>query len=199
MQIGHKLEKWQWRHNFATWRHSQFFWRCFVFLVKFSYWYKFHVNLITGSGITTIFFYKGLTRNAETGNTQFEIFPISGDWRKLVYTNASNKVLLNATKYQGYSPYCLCVIEGKPAWIFITQSLSGKTPPWLGLIVKRCCVYWGCNFHVSFNNSGNRYTKSFLWYILLSYNRLLVLLPRLFLVSGFTDELIICQVCIWFN
>ena len=41
---------------------------CFVFLVKFSYWCKFHVNII-GSGIMTIFFYKGLTRNPEIENT----------------------------------------------------------------------------------------------------------------------------------
>ena len=43
--------------------------RCFVSLIKFSYWSRFHVNIITGSGIMTIFFYKGLTRNPEIGNT----------------------------------------------------------------------------------------------------------------------------------
>ena len=43
-------------------------WHCFVFLVKFSYWSKFHVNIITGSGIMIIFFYKGLTRFLEMGN-----------------------------------------------------------------------------------------------------------------------------------
>ena len=41
----------------------------FVSLAKFSYWSKFHVNIITGSGVMTIFFYKGLSRNAEIGNT----------------------------------------------------------------------------------------------------------------------------------
>ena len=30
---------------------------------------KFHVNVITGSGDMTIFFFKGLTRNPEIGNT----------------------------------------------------------------------------------------------------------------------------------
>ena len=34
-------------------------------LIKFSYWSKFHVSIITGSGVMTIFFYKGLTRNPE--------------------------------------------------------------------------------------------------------------------------------------
>ena len=30
---------------------------------------KFHVNVITGSGDMAIFFFKGLTRNPEIGNT----------------------------------------------------------------------------------------------------------------------------------
>ena len=64
----------------------KFFWRCFVSLVKFSYWSKFHVNIITGSGVMTIFFYKGLTRNSEIGNTH-EFFPISGDWGELWIPN----------------------------------------------------------------------------------------------------------------
>ena len=38
-------------------------------LVKFSYWSRFHVINITGSGVMTIYFYKGLTRNPEIGNT----------------------------------------------------------------------------------------------------------------------------------
>ena len=46
LQIGHKLEKWQWHHNFLTWRHRQFFWRCRVSLAKSSYWSKFYVNII---------------------------------------------------------------------------------------------------------------------------------------------------------
>ena len=36
-----------------------------VSLVKFSYWSKFHANIITGSGVTTIFDYKRLTRSPE--------------------------------------------------------------------------------------------------------------------------------------
>ena len=35
-----------------------FFWHCFFSFVKFSYWFKFHANIITGSGIMTVFFYK---------------------------------------------------------------------------------------------------------------------------------------------
>ena len=94
------------------------FWRCFVSLVKFSYWSKFHVNIITGSGIMTIFFYKGLTRNQEIGNTLVSVLP--NIWRlgRLIDTkfgmNVSNRMLLNAAKSQGYSFYLLWVIKGKP-------------------------------------------------------------------------------------
>ena len=40
-----------------------------LFLSKFSYWSKFHVNIITGSEVMTIFVYKGLSRNPEIRNT----------------------------------------------------------------------------------------------------------------------------------
>ena len=40
-----------------------------VSLVKFGYWSKFRVNITTGSGVMTIFFHKGLTKNLEIGNT----------------------------------------------------------------------------------------------------------------------------------
>ena len=80
----------------------KFFWRCFVSLVKFSYWSKFHVNIITGSGIMTIFFYKGLTRNPEIGNTPVWVLPNIwglGQIRDTKFgTDISNEVLLNAGK-----------------------------------------------------------------------------------------------------
>ena len=68
LQIGCKLEKWQCRHNFPTYCHRQTFLAFFFSLVKFSYQSKFHVNIINGSGVKTISFYKGLTRNPEIGN-----------------------------------------------------------------------------------------------------------------------------------
>ena len=72
------------------------FFCCFVFLVKFSFWSKFHVSIITGSGIITIFFYKGLTRNLEIGNTPVLVLP--NIWRLVQVldtkfgTNVSNKI-----------------------------------------------------------------------------------------------------------
>ena len=71
----------------------KFFWRCFVSLVKFSYWSKFHVNIITGSGVMTIFFCKGLTRNPDIRNTPSGFCSISGDWDKLGIINLTRTSL----------------------------------------------------------------------------------------------------------
>ena len=60
-------------------------WRGFVSFVKFSYWSKFHVNIITGSGAMTIFFYKGLSKNLEIRNNR----QMSADWGKLGVPNLS--------------------------------------------------------------------------------------------------------------
>ena len=72
----------------------KFFWRCFVSLVKFSYWSKFHVNIITGSGIMTIFFYKGLTRIWKSKIPPSEFCPISGDWGELWIPNLTRMSLI---------------------------------------------------------------------------------------------------------
>ena len=52
-----------------------FFWGYSVSLAKFNYWSKFHVTIITSSGIMTIFFYEGLTRNLEIWNTPVWVLP----------------------------------------------------------------------------------------------------------------------------
>ena len=95
----------------------KFFWRCFVSPVKFSHWSMFHVNIITVSGIMTIFFYKGLTRNPVIGNTPVWVLP--NIWRLAQVmdtkfgTNVFNRMLLNAAKFQGCSFYRFWVIKGK--------------------------------------------------------------------------------------
>ena len=48
---------------------AEIFWRCRVSSVMFSYWSKFHVNMIIGSRVMTIFLYKRLTKKPEIGNT----------------------------------------------------------------------------------------------------------------------------------
>ena len=106
-QLGRKLEKWEWCHNFSPLRNRQFFSCCFVSLMKFRYWSKFHVNVIYDSGVMTIFFFKGLTRNPKIRNTPVWTFPNTCRLEKVENTNfgiiISNKILLNAAKCQGYS------------------------------------------------------------------------------------------------
>ena len=57
----------------------------------------------TASGVTTVYFYEGLTRNLEIGNTPLWVLP--NIWRQVSYryqigTNVPNEILLNAAKYQ---------------------------------------------------------------------------------------------------
>ena len=42
-----------------------------LFFFRLSYWPKFPDNIITGSGVMTIFVYKGLTRNPEIPRLSF--------------------------------------------------------------------------------------------------------------------------------
>ena len=97
----------KWCHNFLIWRHRQFFWPCFIFLVKFSYWSKFHENIITGSRVMTVSWYKGLIRNQEFRNTPLGVLPNIwrlGHVRNTKFgTHLSNEMLLNAAKFQGTS------------------------------------------------------------------------------------------------
>ena len=69
---------WKNDHGVRIFRHDViiiFFWLCFFSRIKFSYRSKFNINIITGSGITTILFCKGLTRNPEMGNSPVWILP----------------------------------------------------------------------------------------------------------------------------
>ena len=96
----------------------KFFWRCFVSLVNFRYWSKFYVNIISGSGVMTILFYKGLTRNPKIRNTP--VLALPNIWRlgqvrnTKLGMNVPNKMLLNAAKFQGNSFYRFWVIKQKP-------------------------------------------------------------------------------------
>ena len=69
---------WKKDNGVSIFRHDvigKFIWRCFISLVKYSYWSKFHVNIITVSGVMKIFFHKWLTRNPETENTLVWVLP----------------------------------------------------------------------------------------------------------------------------
>ena len=73
---------------------TNFFWRWFVYLVKFSYWSKFHVNIITGSRIMTIFFYKGWPEIRKSEIPPSEFCPISGDRGELWIQNLARMSLI---------------------------------------------------------------------------------------------------------
>ena len=96
------------------------FWGWCVSLLKFSYWSKFHVNIMTGSGVSTIFVYKWLTRNLKIRNTH--IWVLTNIWRlgrvrdTAFGKNVSNKKLLNTEKCQGYNFCRFWVIQEKPTW-----------------------------------------------------------------------------------
>ena len=117
-----------------------FFWRFFVSLVKFSYWSKFYVNFITGSGIMTIFFYKGLARNTEIANISFWVLP--NIWRlgrvmdTKFGTNVSDRMLLNAAKFQGYSFYCFWVIKGKPTGEWLCKIAPSHGRFWRNFVIN---------------------------------------------------------------
>ena len=119
LQICHKLEKRQLRHSFGHGDIIKISLRCFDSLATFSFWSKFHVNTVTGSGVMTISFYEGLTRNLEMGNILVWVLP--NIWRLGRVTdtkfgrNVSNKMLLNVIKCHGYSFSRFWVIKGKSA------------------------------------------------------------------------------------
>ena len=138
-QIDSKLAvNWKNGNDVTVFRHNvivKFFWHCFVSLVKFNYLSKFHVNIITGSAVMTISFYKELTRNPEIGNTP--VWILLNIWRLCWVkntkfgTNVSDKILLNAAKCQGCSFYRFWVIKGKPA-----QGIKLLPPPPIQIRVK---------------------------------------------------------------
>ena len=108
-----------------------FFWRCCVYFVNFSYWSKFYVNAITGSRVMTIFLHKGLTRNPEIGNTPVWVLPNIwrlGQVRETKFSkNTPNEfywMLQNAT-VTAFT--CFWVIKRKP------KGGDKITPPRLGL------------------------------------------------------------------
>ena len=120
-----------------------FFWHCFVSLINFSYWSKFHVGIITGSGVS---FYKRLTTNPEIWNTPVwdlpNIFRL-GQVRVTKFgKNVSNKMLLHAAQCQGYSCYHFWVIKGKPyfpslrPWEKLRPNIVHKT--WSSFICFNC-------------------------------------------------------------
>ena len=100
---------WKKDSGFTICQHNivRFFWRCHGVLVKFNFWSKFHVNIITGSAQEIW--------KSEIPSSEF--CPISGDLDKLVILNLARMYLiifLNTSKCQDYSFYRWWVIKEKP-------------------------------------------------------------------------------------
>ena len=67
----------------------------FVSLVKFNYWSKFHANIITGSGVTTIFsFIRDWPEILKLEKPSSEFCPISREWDKLGIPNQARMSLM---------------------------------------------------------------------------------------------------------
>ena len=120
---GIRLPNWSkfainWKNDSDIRRHCQVFWRCHVSLVIFSYWSKFYVNIVSGSGVLTTFVCKRLTRDPKIGNTFVWVFLNIRRLGRVRDTkcdiNVSNKKLLNPSKCQGYSSYRFWIIKGNP-------------------------------------------------------------------------------------
>ena len=88
-----------------------------VSLFNFSYCSNFYVNIMTGSGVLTIFCYKRLTGNPEIRNTL--VLVLSNVWRlewlrvTKFTMNVSNEILLNDAKCQVYNFQGFWFINGK--------------------------------------------------------------------------------------
>ena len=127
--------------QFSDMNSSSFFWRFHISLAKFSYWFKFHVNIITDFSLMKVFVYKRLAWNPVIGNTTFwvlfDMWILEQDRDVKLGPNDSNKMLLNAAKCQGYSFYRFWVIKGKPT--------GGGVPP------------------LRVNNYNNIYKQLYLW------------------------------------
>ena len=120
-----KIEKIAMTSEFSGMTSSSTFLTLFCF---FSYWFKFHINITTGSGIMTISFYKGLTKNLKIWNNH--VWVLSNIWslgqvRNTRFNkNVSNKMLLNARKCQGCSLCRFLFIKRKPTGGKITPTSS---------------------------------------------------------------------------
>ena len=113
-------EKSQWRHDLPTRGYLNFFWRCFVPLVKFSYWSKFHVNIIALSGFMTIFFIRDWPEIRKSEISPSEFYLISGDWGELGIPNLARK--------------CYWMLQNARVTAFtVSWGIKLLPPPMLGL------------------------------------------------------------------
>ena len=79
---------------------SIFFWRCFVSLVNFSYWSKFHANIITVLELWQFLFIRDRPEIWKLEIPPSEFCPISEDWSELGIPNLA-RMFLECCKMSG--------------------------------------------------------------------------------------------------
>ena len=109
LQIGHKSEKWRWRHNLSTWRHRHILLTVFCFSCQVLLLLRVSCQYHHRSRVMTIFFYKGLIRNPEIRNTPVQgltnIWGLEQVRVTKFCTDVSNEMLLKAAKCEEYILY----------------------------------------------------------------------------------------------
>ena len=95
LQIGQKSKKWQWRHNFPTWRHRRTFFDVVLFLLS---------SLVTGPSFMSISspvlelwqfsFIRDWPEIRKSEIPPSEFCPISGDWGELWIPNLARMSLI---------------------------------------------------------------------------------------------------------
>ena len=116
---------------------SNFFWRCFVFLVEFSYLSKFHVNMIMVQELWQFVFIRDWPKIQKLEISPSEFCPISGDWGEKRIPNLSRTSLIRSywmlQNARGCSFYRFWVIKGKPTGGGEGRVKLPLPPPRLGL------------------------------------------------------------------
>ena len=96
------------------------FWCCFIFLVNFSYWSKFHVNIHRWFWNYEHFFIRDWLEIRKSKIPTSDFCPISGDWDKLEIPNFARMSLINF--------YCQCCSFYR-FWVIKGKQMGGKLPP----------------------------------------------------------------------
>ena len=118
LQIGHRFEKWQWRHNLLTWHYCQGFFYIVLFFLS---------SLVTGPGFMSIsslaleLWQFSLIRDwpeiQKSDITPSEFCPIFGDRGELGIPNLTRMTLIKCYRMlqnNSYGLYRFWVIKGKP-------------------------------------------------------------------------------------
>ena len=162
---------------------SRFFWHCFISLVKFSYWSKFHDNIIT--------FIRDWPEIWKLEISLSEFCIISVDWGK----DVPNEFLLNAAKYQGYSLYHFWVIKGK----LTGGKLTPPPPPRLGLRELSGCLYNDGSAVKKWVDSNSRLQLPDNYLQIYSYREFLGWINLMILVPWFAFEIFTIILWLKFN